>query len=83
MRDFITAALPLVLLGLAIALFAASAGQEPTQEPEQQRQNMLVGLALGLILGAVLNGCGLIANHTLGLALCALLGMAGGTWIST
>lgn len=31
MRDFLTAALPLVLLGLAIALFAASAGQEPTQ----------------------------------------------------
>lgn len=79
MRDFITAALPLVLLGLAIALFAASAGQEP----EKQRRNMLVGLALGLILGAVLNGCGLIDNHALGLALCALLGMAGGTWIST
>lgn len=72
MRDFILAALPWVLCGLAVAILcAASEGRK-----ERLDQHAALGMALGLMLSPALNSLGLWENHALGLALGPLWGMA-------
>lgn len=77
MKAFLSAALPLVLAGVALAVLAASCG------PKERRgrinsENIAMGAGLGLLLGMALNGCGLWENHAVGLALGPLWGMALG-----
>lgn len=69
MKEFILAALPLVLMGLALAVLAAS------HMAEKQGAHIATGAGLGLILGMALNGCGLWESHLPGLALGPLLGI--------
>lgn len=76
-KDFISNALPWILMGLSLALVAA--GQANDENPENRRRNLLCGAALGLVLGVALNSCGLFENHALGLSLCTILGLAAGT----
>ncbi len=76
MKDFITAALPWVLCGLAVAILCARLGRQGGSKSKKLDQSMAVGAALGLLLGVTLNGCGLWENHALGFSLGPLWGMA-------
>ena len=77
MRDFVLAALPWVLCGVAVAIICAGMGRRKNRENGEAPENrMVLGMALGLLLGVALNGAGLWENHGLGLALGPLWGMA-------
>lgn len=77
MKDFISSALPWLLMGLSLALVAS--GQTTDENPQHRRRNLVWGAALGLALGAVLTSLGLFENAALGLNLCAMLGLAAAT----
>ncbi len=72
MRDFLLAALPWVLAGVAAAILCA--GNSRKREKDDER--IAIGMCLGLLLGMALNGCDLWENHAIGLALGPLWGMA-------
>ena len=76
MKDFIIAALPWVLCGLAVAILCARLGGRDGNTGKKLDQAMATGAALGLLLGVALNGCGLWENHALGFSLGPLWGMA-------
>lgn len=77
MREFITAALPWILMGLALAVFFANqARPKDEEEQEQQEQKMTAGILLGLLLGIALNEFGWWESPALGLAIGPLWGMA-------
>ena len=76
MKDFIAAALPWVLCGLAVAILCAWLGRRDGSTGKKLEQSMATGAALGLLLGVALNGCGLWENHALGFSLGPLWGMA-------
>lgn len=75
MKEFISAALPWIMMGLALAILAANHGLE-NQEDEKRGARIAAGAGLGLIFGVALNSCGLWENHALGLAMGPLWGMA-------
>ena len=75
MKEFVTAALPWVLVGIALAILAVNCGMEK-QKDEKKSASITVGAGLGLLLGVALNSCGLWDNHALGLAIGPLWGMA-------
>ena len=54
MKDFITAALPWVLCGLAVAILCARLGRQGGSKSKKLDQSMAVGAALGLLLGVTL-----------------------------
>lgn len=81
MKEFILAALPLVLVGLALAVLAANHITEK-QKDEKRGPRIATGAGLGLILGVALNGCGLWESHLLGVVLGPLWGMAIASLIS-
>ena len=72
MKDFVLAALPWVLAGLAAAILCTK-GSRKSSATEQR---IALGMSLGLLLGLALNGCGLWESHAIGLALGPLWGMA-------
>lgn len=77
MKDFILAALPWVLCGIAVAIICAKMGHRKTKEEEKALETrMALGMALGLLFGVALNSVGLWENYGLGLALGPLWGMA-------
>lgn len=81
MKEFIFAALPWVLTGLALAILAADhAAKKPTDE--KRDTNIAFGAGVGLLLGVTLNSCGLWENHLLGLTFGPLWGMAVASLIS-
>lgn len=76
-RDFVAAALPWVLTGLAVAVICAGNrrnGAKADQSRDSER--IAVGMSLGLLAGVALNYCGLWENHAIGLAIGPLWGMA-------
>lgn len=76
-KDFVLAALPWILAGIAVAILCAGMGTRKAKENSKAlEERMAVGLALGLIAGVALNYCGLWESHALGLALGPLWGMA-------
>lgn len=75
MKEFISSALPWVLMGIALAILAVNHCLEQQKE-EKQGERIALGAALGLMLGVALNGCGLWESHALGLAIGPLWGMA-------
>ena len=81
MKEFILAALPLVLMGLALAVLAANHITEK-QKDEKRGARLAMGAGLGLLLGVTLNSCRLWESHLLGLALGPLWGMAIASLIS-
>ena len=50
MKEFVTAALPWVLVGIALALLAVNCGMEK-QKDEKKSASITVGAGLGLLLG--------------------------------
>lgn len=80
MKEFILAALPWVLAGLAVAIICAGLGKRKSERNEKERQqHIALGLSLGLLWGVALNNCGLWESQSLGLALGPLWGMAFAT----
>lgn len=79
MRDFITAALPWVMMGLAVAVIAVNFAREKKTDRKKQNQAQLTGLLLGMALGAALDAAGLFDSPALGMSLGALWGLALGT----
>ncbi|MGM9592901.1 MAG: hypothetical protein ACI3U8_00955 [Candidatus Onthomonas sp.] len=75
MNEFVSAALPWVLAGLALAILAANHSIE-RQKDEKRGARIATGAGLGLVLGTALSSCGWWHNHTLGLLLGILWGMA-------
>lgn len=75
MKEFISSALPWVLMGIALAILAVNHCLEQQKE-EKRGERIALGAALGLMLGVALNGCGLWESHALGLAIGPLWGMA-------
>lgn len=77
MKDFVLAAFPWVLAGLAVAIICAGLGKQKSEKKEKEtQQHIALGLSLGLLWGVALNGCGLWDNQALGFALGPLWGMA-------
>ena len=77
MKDFILAALPWVLCGIAVAVICVKLWSRKTKEKDKALENrMALGMALGLLLGVTLNSIGLWENQGLGFALGPLWGMA-------
>ena len=76
-KDFVLAALPWVLAGIAVAILCAGMGTRKAKENSKAlEEHMAVGTALGLMAGVALNYCGLWESHALGLTLGPLWGMA-------
>ena len=83
MNEFVRAALPLVLLGLALAMIAAGfARKESPETAERRRRHMGLGAGVGLMLGVVLSLFGLWQSLGLSIGLCTLWGMALGSLVS-
>ena len=77
--DFLRAALPLIAVGLALAvLFARSAGKE--KKEEQTGDYSTEGMCLGMCLGTAI-GTSLGNNTGIGISLGMLIGLAIGTCI--
>lgn len=82
MKDFIFAALPWILVGVAIAITAVGYAKEQKKERKEQKRLQLVFMSLGLILGVAINGMNLIScDHSLVLSICTLWGLAIGTFM--
>ena len=79
MKDFITAALPWVMMGLALAVLAASYAREKKEDQKKRNELQLGGMALGMLLGVALGTTGLLESHALGISLGALWGLVIGT----
>lgn len=75
MKEFVTAALPWILMGIALAILAVNHGME-NQKDEKKRSRIAMGAGFGLLFGVMLNSCGLWADHALGIAIGPLWGMA-------
>ncbi len=71
MKDFITAALPWIIIGIAIALLAVNAGKRKKGD-----DNMSEGMCIGVALGA--SG---VIDLGLGISLGMLAGMAVGSCV--
>lgn len=76
MKDFILAALPWVLCGIAVAILCARLGKRKNEPDKKLDRQIALGMALGLMLSPALNSLGLWENHAVGIALCPLWGMA-------
>lgn len=77
MKEFIMAALPWVLAGVAVAIICAGMNRKKSDDDEKAKeQRIAAGAAAGLIAGVMLNVCGLWESHALGFVLGPLWGMA-------
>lgn len=82
MKDFIFAAMPWILVGVAIAITAVGYAKEQKKERKEQKRLQLIFMSLGLILGVAINGMDLIScDHSLVLSICTLWGLAIGTFM--
>ena len=69
MKEFILAALPWVLCGIAVAIICANLAGSKQKTQKKLDRRIALGLALGLMFGSALNAAGLWGSHGLGLAL--------------
>lgn len=77
MKEFVLAALPWVLAGLAVAIICAGMNKKKAGQAEKDTEHHIaLGASLGLLWGVALNNCGLWDNQALGLAIGPLWGMA-------
>ena len=88
MRDFLTAALPWVLIGIAIAVFAAGAAVGAKRK-RKKRENgeetapgtfWMEGMCFGLAMGVCFGSIGVVRLET-GIGMGMLLGLAVGGFI--
>lgn len=77
MKEFVMAALPWMLIGLALTVLAADFARKESEEAlEKKRHRLLMGALAGILLGAVLNSLGLWENDALGYGVGPLWGAA-------
>lgn len=72
MKEFLFAAMPWIIMGIALAILAVNYGVK------KRCAHIAAGAGFGLLLGVTLNSCGLWENHILGIVLGLLCGMALG-----
>ena len=76
MKDFILAALPWVVCGIAVAIICTKLGSSTEGTEKKTDQKIALGMAMGLMLSPVINSIGLWKNYGIGIALSCLVGMA-------
>ena len=71
MKEFLTAALPWIIIANAIALFAAnhSAAKKTKDSDKEYGNYMTEGMCLGMCVGTALGGNGLIYGMMIGMAI--------------
>ena len=80
MKEFLNAALPWILVGVAIAITTVGYVKEQERERKELKRLQLGSMSLGLILGVTINSMDLISwDHSLVLSICTLWGLAIGT----
>lgn len=83
MKEFMNAALPWILVGVAIAITTAGYVKEQKKERKEQKRLQLIFMSLGLILGVTINSMDLISwDHSLVFCICTLWGLAIGTFMN-
>lgn len=77
MKEFIRAALPFVLAGLAVVVICAGTGGARAKKCDKGMENRIAaGMVFGLAIGIALDSCGIFDASMLGLTLGPLWGMA-------
>ena len=76
MKEFVFAALPTVMCGIAVAIICVCFASRKHEGGIRNNRHIAVGVALGLMLGAAVNQSGIFANHFVGIILCVLWGVA-------
>ena len=79
MKDFITAALPWIIIGIAIVLLAVNAGKRKKGE-KKGADSMSEGMCIGMCIGVALGASGVL-DLGLGISLKMLAGMAVGSCV--
>lgn len=74
MMEFIKAALPWVLLGLALAFFAVNSAKEKDEGKGKKNRDMARNMALGILIGVVLGLLGVL-DYATGISIGALWGI--------
>lgn len=95
MTDFLLAALPWVIIGIAIAIIAANFGRKKRKLNTKEQENldeenlpnkddkgnyMSVGMCLGMCIGTVFSSTGIVPL-SYGISFGMLIGMVVGTYI--
>lgn len=82
MKEFLNAALPWILVGVAIAITTVGYAKEQKKERKEQKRLQLLFMSLGLILGVTINSMDMLpCDHSLVLSICTLWGLAIGTFV--
>lgn len=68
MRDFVMAALPWVVIGLAVAVFMANCAQKE-DSAKSQTHGMAIGMSVGILAGIALSAMGVLENDALGIGI--------------
>ncbi|MBP3460273.1 MAG: hypothetical protein J6K58_13775 [Lachnospiraceae bacterium] len=77
MKEFMTAAFPLLLLGLSLAVIAVEFVKAKEQENEKKfDQGLVIGAGLGIVFGQILNVCGFLESNAICFTMGPMLGMA-------
>jgi hypothetical protein len=83
MKEFAAAALPWIILGIAIAVLAVKVNKrknDGTEEDETKGDCMSEGMCLGMCFGMLFGTMGVV-NLGLGLSLGMLIGMTAGMFV--
>ena len=87
MNEFWTAALPWIVMGLAIAIWAVNCMRAKAEDSEEKKsehkRRVSIGIGIGILLGVAFNIVGIFENHALGISLGMLWGMVIGNSIKT
>lgn len=75
MNEFIMAAFPWVLMGLAIAIFASSCAFELEEDKKEQKNRMAIGMSIGILCGIIITAMGLLQNYAMGISIGLLWGI--------
>lgn len=82
MKEFIFAALPWLLMGLALAVIAAAfAGARKKGTEKAFGQRIVAGASMGIVAGAILYTCGFWESNSVCFAMGPLLGMTAASLI--
>lgn len=78
MKEFVSSALPWLMMGIALAILAVNCSSKKTKN-KSLGARIATGAGFGLLFGVVLNSLGLWESNAIGLALGPLWGMALGS----
>ncbi len=75
MNEFVMAAFPWILMGLALAIFASSCAFEYEEDMKKQKSRMAIGMSIGILSGIAMTTVGLLQNYSLGISIGLLWGI--------